>query len=224
MKIELIPAILPYDFTELEDKISLVNGFVRTVQIDVCDGQFTPEPSWPYRKRDDTFEALVREERGLPNWETLNFEIDLMINHPETAIDSWISAGASRLIIHAESKGDIAGAVTNASGRVETGIAINTDTPVSTIEPYTNKIQFIQCMGINRIGYQGQPFDRRVLDRVREVRAIYPDMPISVDGGVSVETASDLIEAGATRLVEGSAIFTADNVIEAIRNFSSLMH
>lgn len=63
-KIEIIPAILPRDFAELEDKASLVQGAVKTVQIDVCDGQFVPNATWPYKKHDDTFEKLLSEDFG----------------------------------------------------------------------------------------------------------------------------------------------------------------
>jgi len=65
-KAEIIPAVLPKDFTELEDKVSLVQGSVKTVQIDVCDGQFTPLATWPYKKTDDSFTKIVAQEEGLP--------------------------------------------------------------------------------------------------------------------------------------------------------------
>lgn len=223
MKNEIIPAILPMQFSELEDHIELIKGFTKTVQIDVCDGQFTPSPSWPYKKHDENFESITKEERGLPGWEVFNFEIDLMVNRPEENIDRWVSAGATRIIIHAESRGDINGAIQNLKGRAEIGLALNIETGIEIIEEYKDDIQFIQCMGIDHIGFQGQEFDSKVLDRVKEIRAMYPEMIISVDGGVSLQNAAKLIEAGANRLVVGSAIFGSDNPIDAVQNFKALL-
>ncbi|MBP6858772.1 MAG: hypothetical protein KBC33_02990 [Candidatus Pacebacteria bacterium] len=222
MKTEIIPAILPMDYAEAEEKISLVKDFVKTVQIDICDGQFTPTPTWPYRKDDDMFGKILKEEEGLPGWEKLNFEIDLMVNHPEQIVDEWVSAGATRVIIHSEAKGDIMAAVDTLFGRVEVALALNIDTSVSAIEPFKDKIQGIQLMGIDQIGFQGQEFDAKVIDRIREVRAAYPDLTVSIDGGVSLENALRLIQAGATRLVVGSAIFNADNYLEALQQLKAV--
>jgi len=221
-KIEIIPAILPKDFAELEDKASLIQGLVKTVQIDVCDGQFVPNATWPYKKHDDTFDRLIKEEDGLPGWEKLNYEIDLMVNKAEEVVDEWVSAGAMRIIVHAEMKGDLADTIARLKDRAEIGLAINIETPIDVVEKYKDQIQFVQCMGIDNIGFQGQKFDEEVINKVKEIRAKYADLPISVDGGVSLESAPKLIEAGASRLVVGSAIFDSDNVFEAIGNFKRL--
>jgi len=221
-KVEIIPAILPKDFAELEDKVSLIKGFTKNVQVDICDGQFVPNATWPYRKSDDSFQKIIKEEEGLPGWESLNYEFDLMVNKPEDVVDEWVSAGALRIIIHAESKGDVAAALVKLEGRVEVGLALNIETPLDIVELHQNRLQFIQCMGIDHIGFQGQSFDNKVLEKIREVKAKFPDLLISVDGGVSLETASKLIEAGADRLVVGSAIFNAENPLDAIQAFKRL--
>lgn len=77
-------------------------------------------------------------------------------------------------------------------------------------------------MGIATIGRQGEPFDERVIEKIKSIRAKYPDMVISIDGGVSFDTAPELIEAGATRLVAGSAIFENPNPHGAIQELKSL--
>ncbi len=221
-KIEIIPAILPKDFDEVVEKTSLIKGFVKIVQIDICDGQFVPNATWPYKKEDDSYNKILKEEIGIPGWEQLNFEIDLMVNNPEKIIEDWVIAGATRIVIHAESRGDVAGAIDALTGRVEVGIALNLDTPVDVIEPFKDKIQFVQCMGIEHIGFQGEEFDTRVIDKVKEVKAKYLNLIVSVDGGVSLDTAPSLFSAGAERLIAGSAIFGADNFTEAIQKFKAL--
>jgi ribulose-phosphate 3-epimerase len=221
-KTEIIPAILPKDFAEIEEKIGLIRGFAKTVQIDVCDGQFVPNATWPYRKEDDTFKKILSEAEGLPGWQDLNFEIDMMVNKPEDHVDEWVSAGATRIIIHVEARGDVAAAVESLQGRAEIGLALNIETPLSALEPFKDKIQFVQCMGIDHIGFQGQGFDTKVIDKVKEVKAVFPALLVSVDGGVSLETAPLLIEAGVNRLVVGSAIFNSDNAIDALQQLKRL--
>jgi ribulose-phosphate 3-epimerase len=223
-KTEIIPAILVNDFAELQSDMEMVEGFVKTVQIDVCDGQFTSQPTWPYRKHDENFEKIVSEQEGLPGWEKTNFEIDLMANHPEDKVENWVQAGATRIILHAEVKGGVEAAIAALEGRVEIGLALNESTPIETIAPYRDRIQFVQLMGIDNVGFQHQPFDPKVIGRIKEVRMKFPGMPISVDGGVSLENALDLIDAGADRLVVGSAIFNAENPIDAIHAFKQLLH
>lgn len=226
-KAEIIPAILPVDFNELEDKVSYIVGQAKVIQVDICDGQFTPSASWPYKKHDDSFDRIVKEEIGMPAWEEIDYEFDLMVNHPEKVVADWLSAGASRIIIHAESKGDIGGAIELLNGRVEVGLALNIDTPVSIIgeERFGIKegsLQFIQLMGIDRIGFQGQGFDDKVIDKIKQIKKMCPDYPVSIDGGVSLDNALNLIAAGADRLVVGSGIFNSENVIEALNGFKDL--
>ena len=220
--IEIIPAILPKDFTELEEKVGLIKGFTKTVQVDICDGQFVPNATWPYKKRDDSFENIIHEAEGMPEWKDLNYEFDLMVNRPEEVVTDWVSAGAMRVIIHVEARGNVTEAIVLLRDRAEIGIALNIDTPLSIIEPYADQIQFVQCMGIDNVGFQHQQFDEKVIEKVREVKAKFPHLLVSVDGGVTLESAPKLISAGADRLVVGSAIFNDENPIDAIQRFRRL--
>lgn len=220
---EIIPAIMPQNYDDLDEKMSLFVGVVPMVQLDIMDGKFVPARTWPY-PRDTHFDAILAEEEGMPSWENIDFEADLMIKDPELWVPKWVTAGARRIIVHVEGMTDfekIRDAVPE--GMIELGLAINTTTPLSAIEPYLDRVDFVQCMGIARIGFQGEPFDERVLDHVRAIRALRPDMPISIDGSVNFDTASALVDAGATRLVSGSAILEADDFVGAIRKFENLV-
>lgn len=221
--IEIIPAIMPRDYDDLDEKMSLFVGVVPLVQLDIMDGKFVPARTWPY-PRDSHFDAIMTEEEGMPSWESINFEVDLMIQDPELWVSKWVTAGASRVIVHIESMKDfevIRAAVPE--GLIELGLAINTTTALSVLEPYLDRIDFVQCMGIARIGFQGEPFDERVLEKVRTLRAQKPEMPISIDGSVNFETARSLVDAGATRLVSGSAILEADDFVGAITKMENLV-
>jgi ribulose-phosphate 3-epimerase len=222
MTMEIIPAILPKDFADLEDHVALVKGLVPLVQVDICDGQFTPSPSWPYRKKDSNFDAIAKEARGLPFWEEVEYEFDLMVNNVQDAILDYVAAGASRIVLHAESKGDVAKAIDVLQGKVEIGLALNIDTPLDAVEPFKEKIQYIQLMGIDNVGFQGQSFDEKVIAKIRLVKEKYPDLAIQIDGSVNEKTAPLLRDAGAGRLIIGSAIFESDNIIETIERFKKV--
>jgi ribulose-phosphate 3-epimerase len=215
---DIIPAILPTNYTDLEDKVNLVKGFVDTVQIDICDGQFTQTPTWPYKKSDDHFAAILEEKEGLPGWDSLDFEIHLIVNNPEEVIAEWITAGAKRIIIHPKATEKLEECMNLMQGVVEIGFAFGIDEPVEIMDG----VDFIQLMGISQIGVQGEPLNDYVIDKLEEVREQYPDVPISVDGGVNLDTALDL--GRADRLVIGSAIFESHNIPQTIEEFRSIIN
>lgn len=241
--IEIIPAILPEDIDDLKEKLSLISGIAPLAQIDVCDGKFTPTKTWPYKKGvDESFLKIVTQEEGFPFWDSVDFEVDLMVKHPENIIDDWIAAGAKRLVVHIESTPDPLSLIrkirqeyehsSESFHGIEIGVALDIESSNEEIydllnavgedDEFVSQIDFAQFMGIENVGYQGEPFDERVIEKIRELRERFPEIIISVDGGVSLENASELIEAGANRLVSGSAIFESGDVAGTIEVFQNL--
>ena len=220
---EIIPAILPKNFREIEEKIELITGLSPLVQVDICDGKFVPSITWPYWKQDENFEAILREERGMPEWEQINYEFDLMIDNP-TVDDArkWLSAGAERIVLHHESSKDLTPVIDVLKGLVEIGIAIGQTANVDDLNKYADKIQFVQVMGIRKAGFQGQKFEPNTVDKVKEVKAAFPQLKVQVDGGVSLETAPLLQHAGVVRLVVGSALFNSENIVDAYEDFKAI--
>lgn len=224
---EVIPAILARDFADLEGKVSRVVGSAPLVQVDVCDGKFTPHACWPYSRQDNNFEAIVAEEKGMPRWEDVNYEFDLMIADPEEEISNWIIAGADRIVLHYESVADFPAILARIRTEIgyrrdsflvpEIGVAININTQNSVLDAIISEIDFVQFMGIKRIGFQGETMDESVLEKISTFRAAYPDAIISVDGGVNLDTAPRLVDAGANRLVAGSAILHSESPADVIR-------
>ena len=221
---EIIPAILPKNFKEIEEKIGLLQGFSNVVQIDICDGKFVPTTTWPYWKADikpdENFEAILREERGMPEWESINYEFDLMIQNP-SADDArkWLSAGAERVILHLESSKDLNPVIDVLNGLVQIGIAINTTTDLEKLKEYSGKIQFIQIMGIRKAGFQRERLESSVPETIKKMKTMFPDLKIQIDGGVTLDNALLLKDAGADVLVSGSAVFVGGDVGEAIEEF-----
>ncbi len=225
---EIIPAIMPKTIGELDSAVALVRGAVSHVQIDVMDGKMVPPTSWPFPDFDTETAPFIHEDRGLPFWEDVNYEFDLMIRNPEKFVEKFITLGGARIIIHYESgpKEAIWGAVKKAqSMNTEVGLAIDTTTPNNVLEEFLTDeqpIDFVQFMGIARIGYQSEPFDERVIPNIKALRSEYPDIIISVDGAVNFDSAPRLVRVGANRLVSGSAIFGSENPRETIRTLQAL--
>lgn len=238
--VEIIPAILPKDLEDLREKMAQVSGLVPLVQIDICDGKFVPSKTWPYVKGGmDEFGLIIAEDEGFPFWDSLNLEIDLMIRNPDEVVDSWIKAGAKRLVLHWESTPKVLeiieklraeyGTARQEPFGLEIGIALDIRTPNEEInelldlidEDGYSIIDFVQFMGIDNVGFQGQEFNDEVLEKISDLRDMYPDMPISVDGGVDFDNAPDLISAGATRLISGSAIFESDDIAKAVHDLAN---
>ena len=233
---ELIPAIMPRSFSELREALETISGLAETVQIDVMDGIFVPEKSWPYTDGDyEGFLTLAEGRDSFPQHETVDFEADLMVANPEEEILKWIRAGARRVIVHYESTASFERIISLFKDRmhekeladayskpIELGVALDIKTPNELLDPWMRDVNFVQCMGIARIGYQGEPFDERVIQKIKEFREKYPDVTISVDGGVSLETAPRLIRAGANRLVVGSAIWKSSDIEGTIEAFKKM--
>ncbi|HEY9480770.1 MAG TPA: hypothetical protein VIR98_00885 [Candidatus Paceibacterota bacterium] len=237
MNKEIIPAILPKSYDELTEKLDIVAGHSPTVQIDVCDGFFVPNRTWPYLKgtqseSDQIFSSIVEQESALPHWEEIDFEFDLMIRGAYEKIPDFIAAGASRVVVHRASlDAEELSAIVRDYGRtsgevgmfdVELGIALAPGDNAADIASIASDIHFVQVMGIAKVGFQGQPFDSRAIELVRSLKATYPHLPVSVDGGVSLETASELVDAGADRLVVGSALFNASDFLATLEELKAL--
>jgi ribulose-phosphate 3-epimerase len=219
--IEIIPAIIPKNFKDLETKLETLKGVAETIHIDICDGLFTQESSWPLGKPDLNYESIINEERGMPFWEDFDFEFHLMVKDPFALIPDIIKLGASRIIIHAETidldNDRLLLDQLRTEGLVQVGIAFKLNTGVETVTDLLPYADFIMFVSIEHLGFQGQKFDDRVLDKVKWLKGELPTMIIALDGGVTPDTAGLGFDVGATRFVVGSYILSSVSPIEAIR-------
>lgn len=230
-KIQIIPAVLPQSFKDLEVHLAPLKDSIRLAQVDIVDGHYAKGASWPYRDT-ATFEKIAKEERGLPFWDTIDFQFDLMIQHPDLVLKEYLDAGASHIVLHARSEGVekalqlIVDMRTEEIGSfsVHGGMALGPNDQPDVLLPFEAQFDFVQVMGIDREGRQGEPFDKRALYLVERLRARYPKLPIQVDGGVTKENARELVAAGATGLVVGSAIVKADDPLAAYQAFVELVN
>ena len=228
---EIIPAILEKDYENLKNKIALVRGIVPMVQIDFCDGIFVPTRTWPFSSgggADEHFQKILNEQEGMPFWEDIDFELDLMVADAVENFDIYAKLGSKRIIFHIEAVGNIEefkdfieGVDPYIRDSIEIGVAINPSTPLEQIFPLISHLDFVQCMGNDKIAHQGIPLDEQVYKKIKVLRERYSDLPIAIDIGVNKLTAPLLVHAGVTKLVAGSAIFNTDDIIGTIEEFKN---
>jgi ribulose-phosphate 3-epimerase len=221
---EIIPAIMPKSFDDIREHVERVFEYVDYVQLDLMDGEFVGAKTWPFFDKDkQSARELMDGKIKLPYADRLKYEFDLMVRNPETDLRKYVSLGASRLIIHANSVGDRELLISEISKlKVEWGIAFLATDNVREWSDAIEKSDFVQLMGIENIGYQGQPFDPRTLDQVLHIKQLKPNAIISVDGGITLETAHDLVQIGVTRVVSGSIVFGANNPGVSIEDFKHI--
>ena len=255
--IEIIPAILPKNYEDLKDKIALVRGVVPIVQIDICDGIFVKNMTWPFiippleisrhcalpgvpggtladakfqgATLDMYFQNILNEQEGMPFWEDIDFELDLMVTDTVENFDVYTKLGPKRIVFHLEAVGDLEifkefleGLDNYIRDAIQIGVAISVTTSLEKIFPMVPLIDFVQVMGIEKIGYQGEDFTEKSIEYIKILKEKFTDLVVSVDGGINFETAPEVIEAGADRLIIGSAIFNTDDIIDTIENFKNI--
>lgn len=216
----IIPAIIPKSLDDLADKVSLIQDLAPGVQIDVVDITFAPTPSWPCREAKEIQELKTIEISTL--FETTALEVDLMVAKPEEQIELWVAAGASRIVLHEQNPVLLKYLITTLQTKyghtkgvpvgLSIGIAIHQESDFTMFESVFGSIDFVQFMGITSIGKQGEPFNVDVVEKIKDFIAQHPNIPVQVDGGVSLETAPLLLSAGASRLIVGSALWRSQNI------------
>ncbi len=210
--IAIVPAVLAENAETFVKTMSRLKDVASLVQIDVCDGVFVRNTTFPYGGAGDTvlWERITHEDTGLPFWDVLDFEVDLMVKEPWRVAEEWVRAGASRIVFHADTIQAAPHDVFSLYGSlVEIGVAIPAQANIETYRDVLTKAAYIQVMGIARIGFQGEPFDVRALDTIRALKRFFPEKLIQVDGGVTLASVPRLVAAGATRLVTGSFILSS---------------
>jgi len=217
----IIPAIIPDTQTQLAERLREVRHEVRTVQVDVMDGSYTPNPSWPYEGvSHESFEGGGVE---LPFWQELEIEIDLMVREPESHVRNWSLAGASRIIAHIESTDRMNEVIdTCLETHTEVALAIKPETDAAMLEPYLEHPRFVQVMGSAEIGKHGVALSDAARAQVRTIHKRWPELLIGVDIGVNEATIPTLLEAGARRFAAGSAIFRSGDAVGAYRTLTAL--
>lgn len=195
----IVPGINTTDEVEYEKMLRMAEGVCDLIQIDIGDGEFTLKKSLG----PETIKKYPSSK---------NLEIQLMVFDPLTYVDQLVLLPfVSKILFPLESRDDhlkVIGVIK--SGQRQVGMSLNPETAVLQLEPYAGKIDYIQLLA-NRPGPSGQLLREETYGRIRQVKKIYPSLPVEIDIGVNLERAPKLAAAGADFLVSTSAIYGAED-------------
>ncbi len=211
MSIRIAPSILSADFAHLGRDIEAAEaGGADLIHVDVMDGHFVPNIT--------IGPPVVRSIRRATK---LPLDVHLMIEEPDRYIDAFVEAGAAMLSVHVEVLPHLhrtVHAIRAAGARA--GVVLNPSTPVGALEEIAADVDYVLVMSVNP-GFGGQKFIPHSLDKIRRTRALLDaagnQAPVEVDGGVDLTTARAVVEAGASILVAGQAVFGSGDATTAVR-------
>ena len=208
-KIIIAPSILTASFANLESTIKeLEEAGADYLHLDIMDGSFVPQITFGSKIVSD-----IKKITSLP------LDLHLMIVSPEKHIDDFAKAGADIISVHYEGNIHLHKLIMQIkSHNVKAGIVLNPHTRVDVIEPLIDDIDNILIMSVNP-GFGGQKFITNSIKKIEETKKLIGqrEIIISVDGGINLNTCSDVIKAGANLLVAGSAIIDSKDKKETIK-------
>ncbi len=211
--VKIAPSILSSDFARLGDEIRAVEkGGADYIHVDVMDGHFVPNITIG-----PVVVKAVRKVTSLP------LDVHLMISNPADYIGEFADAGSDILMVHAEACVHLDRVVQQIKEMgVKAGVALNPHQPITILEYVLQDLDQVLIMTVNP-GFGGQSFIEAVLPKISELRDMIRSrglkVAIEVDGGVKVDNAKKIADAGAEVLVAGSAIFGTDDYGKTIGRF-----
>lgn len=197
--VEIIPAILAKTSSEYHKKLKAVEPYTEWVQIDIVDNIYA---------RNQTIDAKVVESIRTK----VKLEIQLMVEHIENWLDPFVALKPGRIIFPIESARDPISLINHMRAhQIPFGFSLDPHTSVERLQHLIDKIDVVLLLAVNP-GFSGQHFAHVVIDKIRQVRELRPDLQIEIDGGIEPDTARKCAQAGATILAAGSYVFENDKM------------
>jgi ribulose-phosphate 3-epimerase len=207
-KIEIMPSILAADMGNLEAGIRLCEqSGADQIHVDVMDGVFVPNISMG-----PAVAAMADRVTDLP------LDVHLMLLHPQDHIEAFAKAGSDTILIHSEAECDVEDTLKKIRDLgCKAGITVNPPTPVDAIFQCLEKglVDEVLIMSVNP-GFGGQSYIADAENKVAEIRRRWPEILISIDGGIDLETVKPAAAHGANLFVAGTYLFKAPDMKEAI--------
>ncbi|HAU07516.1 MAG: Ribulose-phosphate 3-epimerase [Candidatus Yanofskybacteria bacterium GW2011_GWF1_44_227] len=203
--IEIIPSIIAKSFDQLEGFIRKYEPFFNRVSIDISDGNFTPT-------------RTISGYEEIPRIETdLSFDVHLMVSMPGETIKQWLETKVDRYFIHLENGlptcEKMIGYIHEAGKQV--GVVVNPTTAIDRLSEVIDKVDYVQLMTVDP-GFYGNKFLDQVVDNIREVKKIYPNKTIAVDGGVNLGNIEKLVKAGVSIFIMGTYFLKSEDIKKSL--------
>jgi len=206
----LAPSILSSDFSNLAQQIRLVEmSGADWLHCDVMDGHFVPNL---------TFGPIII--KAAKKSTKLPLDVHLMIENPDKYLDAFYEAGSDIITVHQETCTHLHRTISKIKELgAKAGVSLNPSTPLSTIEDIVDEIDLLLIMSVNP-GFGGQSFIKNSLNKIETAAKLRTknnaNYLIEVDGGISKQTAKDVLNAGCDVFVAGSSIFKSDNIAASV--------
>lgn len=217
MNITIAPSLLAADMGNLERELNTIkNSGIHDLHIDVMDGNFVPNIAFG-----------PDQVKMLRPISPLRFDVHLMVNDPDRYIKAFVDAGADSITVHAEACTHLHRSiqVIKSFGK-KAGVALNPATPLAILHYLYSTLDVVLIMTVNP-GYGGQKNITDMNQKIKELSEIKQTggytFDIQVDGGINTHNILDVIQAGATNIVIGSAAFQKDRTQKNIEIFQNLI-
>lgn len=209
----VLPSLLLCDFGDLKGEVArLAEAGTQVLHLDVMDGHFVPNMTY----------AMPIVE-GIRRHTDMLLDVHLMISDPLAYARPMVDAGADLLTFHVEAVKDAAETAEQIRELgVHVGVALNTESPLALLRECLSVVDLVLVMSVEA-GFGGQTFNPVALEKLRVLKAEYPNLLLEIDGGIDASTIGPARDAGCDLFVVGSAIFRSDDYVAAIKKLMSAM-